>query len=59
MQFTPSFTLLLGSLLAIIFQANATPLAREQTGIVTLPLKRTPMRRDLHPQIVSAVRPIP
>ncbi|KAI0249141.1 acid protease [Lactifluus subvellereus] len=52
MLFTPSFTLLLGSLLAIILEAHATPLTREQTGVVTLPLKRAPMRRDLHPQML-------
>ncbi|KAI9513006.1 acid protease [Russula earlei] len=52
MQITP-FILLLGSLLLpITLDAYAIPLTREQTGVVTLPLKRAPMRRDLHPQML-------
>ena len=51
MQLTPSF-LLLGILFPIILNANAIPFTREQTGVVKLPLKRAPMRRDLHPMMV-------
>ncbi|KAI0292107.1 acid protease [Russula brevipes] len=47
MQLTSSFILLLGSLLAIAQDASAIPLGREQTGVVTLPLERASMRRDL------------
>jgi hypothetical protein len=53
MQLTSSFILLLGSLFAIAQDAHAVPLGREQTGVVTLPLKRASMRRDLPPRIVS------
>lgn len=53
MQLTPSFILLLGSLFAIAVDTYAIPLTRQQTGIVTLPLKRAPTRHDLHPQMVS------
>jgi len=55
MLLTPSFILLLGSLFSITLDAYALPLTREQTGVVTLPLKRAPMRRDLDPQMVSTV----
>ncbi len=54
MQLTPSFILLLGSLLAVTINTYAIPLTRQQTGVVTLPIKRTPMRSDLHPHVVSA-----
>ena len=52
MQLTPSFLLILGILFRVTLDAYATPLAPEQRGVVTLPLKRTPMRRDLHPHMV-------
>ena len=52
MQLTPSFLLILGILFGITLDAYAIPLAPEQRGVVTLPLKRTPMRRDVHPHIV-------
>ncbi|KAI0261484.1 aspartic peptidase A1 [Gloeopeniophorella convolvens] len=52
MQLVSPFIALLGSLLALsVLQANAIPLAPEQIGIVTLPLKRIAMRQDLHPQV--------
>jgi hypothetical protein len=53
MQLTP-FILILGILFGITLDhdAYAIPLTREQTGVVTLPLKQTPMRRDLHPHMV-------
>ena len=53
MYLTYSFVLLLGSLFAMTLDTYAIPLTRLQTGIVTLPLKRTPLRHDLHPQMVS------
>jgi hypothetical protein len=53
MYLTYSFVLLLGSLFAMTLDTHAVPLTREQTGVVTLPLKRIPLRRDLHPQMVS------
>lgn len=49
---TPSFILILGILFRITLDAYAIPLTREQKGVVTLPLKRTPMRRDLHPRML-------
>ena len=52
MQLTPSFILVLGILFRITLDAYAIPLTREQRGVVTLPLKRTPMRRDVHPHMV-------
>ncbi len=52
MQLAPSFLLILGILFRITLDAHAIPLAPKQRGVVTLPLKRTPMRRDLHPHIV-------
>jgi hypothetical protein len=52
MQLTPSFVLILGILFRITLNAYAIPLTREQIGVVKLPLKRAPMRRDLHPQMV-------
>jgi hypothetical protein len=52
MRLTPSFILILGILFQITLDAYAIPLAREQRGVVTLPLKRIPMRRDLHPHMV-------
>jgi hypothetical protein len=52
MQLTPSFILILGVLFRISLDAYAIPLAPEQRGVVTLPLKRAPMRRDLHPHMV-------
>jgi hypothetical protein len=52
MQLTPSFILTLGVLFRITLDAYAVPLAPEQRGVVTLPLKRAPMRRDLHPHMV-------
>lgn len=52
MRLTPSFILILGILFQITLDAYAIPLAREQTGVATLPLKRIPMRRDLHPNMV-------
>jgi hypothetical protein len=52
MQLTPSFVLILGILFQITLDAYAIPLTREQMGVVKLPLKRTPMRSDLHPQMV-------
>jgi hypothetical protein len=53
MYLTHSFVLLLGSLFALTLDTYAIPLTRQQTGVVTLPLKRTPLRRDVHPQMVS------
>lgn len=53
MYLTHSFVLLLGSLFAMTLHTCAIPLTQQQTGVVTLPLKRTPLRRDLHPQMVS------
>ncbi len=52
MQLTPSFVLILGILFRVTLDTYAIPLTRKQTGVVTLPLKRTPMRRDLHPRMV-------
>ena len=52
MQLTPSFVLILGILFQITLNTYAIPLTREQTGVVTLPLKRAPMRQGLHPQKV-------
>lgn len=52
MQLTPSFLLILGIIFRITLDAYAIPLAPEQRGVVTLPLKRTPMRRDLPPHMV-------
>ena len=57
MQLTPSFILILGILFRISLDAYAIPLAPEQRGVVTLPLKRTPMRRDLHPHMVCPLVP--
>ena len=54
MQLTPSFIVLLGSLLAVTLDTYAIPLTRQQTGVITLPIKRTPMRGDLQPHVVSA-----
>jgi hypothetical protein len=54
MQLTPSFIILLGSLLAVTTDTYAIPLTPRQRGIVTLPIKRTPLRNDLHPRVVSA-----
>lgn len=51
-QLTPSFILILGIFFRITLDAYAIPLTREQRGVVTLPLKRTPMRRDVHPLMV-------
>ena len=51
-QLTPSFILILGILSRVTLDAYAIPLAPQQRGVVTLPLKRTPMRRDLHPHVV-------
>jgi hypothetical protein len=51
-QLTPSFILILGVLFRITLDAYAIPLTREQRGVVTLPLKRTPMRPDVHPHMV-------
>jgi hypothetical protein len=51
-QLTPSFIFILGTLFRITLDAYAIPLAPEQRGVVTLPLKRTPMRSDLHPHVV-------
>jgi hypothetical protein len=53
MQLTP-FIFILGILFGITLDhdAYAIPLTREQTGVVTLPLQQTPMRRDLHPHMV-------
>ena len=53
MQPASSFILLLGSLFVIVLDAYAIPLTHGKKGVVTLSLKRTPMRRDLHPHIVS------
>lgn len=52
MRLTPSFILILGILFQMTLDAYAIPLAREQRGVVTLPLKRIPMQRDLHPHMV-------
>jgi len=52
MQLTPSFILILGTLFRITLDAYAIPLAPEQRGVVTLPLKRAPMRSDLHSHMV-------
>jgi hypothetical protein len=51
MQLTP-FLLILGVLFRVTLDAYAIPLAPEQRGVVTLPLQRTPMRRDVHPHLV-------
>ena len=52
MQLTPSFVLILGILLQATLNTYAIPLTSEQKGVVTLPLKRAPMRHGLHPQKV-------
>ena len=52
MQLTPSFVLILGILFRITLNTHAIPLTREQTGVVTLPLKRAPMRQGVHPHKV-------
>ena len=52
MQFTPSFILILGIFFRVTLDAYAIPLTLKQRGVLTLPLKRTPMRRDLHPLMV-------
>jgi len=53
MQLTP-FIFILGILFGVTLDhdAYAIPLTREQTGVVTLPLKQTPMRRDSNPHMV-------
>ena len=51
-QLTPSLILILGVFFRIALDAYAIPLTREQRGVVTLPLKRTPMRPDVHPHMV-------
>ncbi|KAF8501376.1 acid protease [Russula emetica] len=56
MQLTPSFILILGVVFRITLDAYAIPLTREQKGVVTLPLKRTPMRRDIHPLMLFQMR---
>lgn len=53
MYLTHSFVLLLGGLFVMTLDTYAIPLTHQKTGVVTLPLKRTPLRRDLHPQMVS------
>ncbi len=58
MHLTP-FILILGILSQIILSPYAIPLTREQTGVVTLPLKRTPVRRDLHPLMVRPLGSCP
>lgn len=50
-QLTP-FILILGTFFRITLDAYAIPLTPRQKGFVTLPLKRTPMRQDLHPHVV-------
>ena len=55
MQFTPSFILILGILFRVTLDAYAIPLTPRQKGILTLPLERTPMRRDLHPLMVCTL----
>ena len=52
MQLTPSLILILGILFRVTLDASAIPLSPGQKGVVTLPLKRTPVRRDLHPHMV-------
>jgi hypothetical protein len=50
------FLLLQTTLFWITFEAYATPLTREQSGLIKLPLRRrNPIRRELHPQMVSTV----
>ncbi|KAH9986946.1 aspartic peptidase domain-containing protein [Russula vinacea] len=48
MRLTPSFVLILGILFRITLNAYAIPLTREQMGV-------TPMRRDLHPQMLLQI----
>jgi hypothetical protein len=57
MQLTPSFILLLGTFFGITLNAYAIPLTRGQTGVVTLALKRIPMRSDLQPEMVRPLIP--
>jgi hypothetical protein len=52
MQLTPSFILILGIIFRITLDAYAIPLSPRQKGVVTMPLQRTPVRRDLHPHMV-------
>ncbi|KAI9434216.1 acid protease [Lactarius indigo] len=53
MKSTSPFVLLLGSLLSLsLLEVNAIPLSSGQTGITTLPLKRIPLRQDIHPQLL-------
>ena len=54
MQLTP-FISLPETLFWITFEAYATPLTREQTGLIKLSLQRTAIRRDCHPQRVRIV----
>ncbi len=53
MKFTSPLVLLLGSILYLIYEANATPLTAAQRGIVKMPLKRLPTPKDIHPQLVG------
>ncbi|KAH9966260.1 aspartic peptidase domain-containing protein [Lactifluus volemus] len=47
------FLLLQTTLFWISFEAYATPLTREQSGLIKLPLRRrNPIRRELHPQML-------
>lgn len=53
MQLGLSFTLLLASLLVAFSTVDAAPLKRQNSGMVTLPLKRVHGPRDgVHPQVV-------
>ena len=52
MKFSTPFILLLGSLFSLFLKTDAIPLTPRQKGIVTLSLKRVPMRQDVHPQLV-------
>jgi len=52
MKLSSPFILLLGSTFALFLETNAIPLTPRQKGIVTLSLKRVPMRQDVHPQLL-------
>lgn len=52
MQLGVSFSLLLTTLLFAVAQVESFPVKRSPR-LATLPLKRLPQRRDVHPSIVS------
>lgn len=57
MQLQVSFMTLLAGIFVVLSSTqssvNALPLSKKETpGVVTLPLKRVPLSRSVHPQIV-------